>query len=121
MMGNISFAWGDKGGTSNKKDVQFYKNFEYDETTYNLFDNVYLFKDDDHEPHLGKIVKIWGLVSGAKMVKIIWFFHPLEIHKHLGSYRPSDKEVFLACGDNEVPGVADINPLVLSSFLMFLT
>jgi hypothetical protein len=121
MMGDISFAWGDKGGTSTKKDAQFYKNFKYDETAYNLFDDVYLFKDDDPEPYLGKIVKIWRHVSGAKMVKIIWFFHQSEICKHLGSYQPSEKEVFLACGDNEVPGVADVNPLVLSSFLMFLT
>lgn len=120
MKDNISFAWGDKGGTSAKKDVQFYKNFKYDEITYNLFDNVYLFKDDDLEPHLGKIVKIWGQVNGVKKVKIVWFLHPSEIHKHLGSYRPSEKEVFLACGENEVLGVADINPLVLSLFLMFL-
>lgn len=120
MKDNISFAWGVKGGMSKNKEVQFYKNFKYDEITYNLFDNVYLFKDDDPEPHFGKIMKIWS-AKGDRKVKIVWFFHPSEIGEHLGSYQPSEKEVFLACGGNEVPGVADINPLVLSPFLMFLT
>ncbi|KAF3334926.1 BAH domain-containing protein [Carex littledalei] len=110
MKDNISFTWGDKGGMSKSKEVQFYKNFKYDEITYNLFDNVYLFKDDDPEPHLGKIMKIWS-AKGDKKVKIVWFLHPSEIGEHLGSYQPSEKEVFLACGGNEVPGVADINPL----------
>lgn len=120
MKDNISFEWGDKGGMSKNKEAQFYKNFKYDEITYNLFDNVYLFKDDDPEPHLGKITKIWS-AKGDKRVKIVWFLHPSEIDKHLGSYQPSEKEVFLACGGNEVTGVTDINPLVLSPFLMFPT
>ncbi|KAJ1688207.1 hypothetical protein LUZ63_019597 [Rhynchospora breviuscula] len=111
MNDNISFAWGDKGGLSKSND-QFYKNFQYDGTTYNLFDNVYLFKHGDPEPHLGKIVRIWEQADGKKKVNIVWFLHPLEIHKYLRSYRPSEKEVFLACGENySLRGLADINPL----------
>ncbi|CAL4948791.1 unnamed protein product [Urochloa decumbens] len=111
MNGNseeIQFSWGKpkaKGGS--KMDTQFYVSFTLDNVKYSLYDCVYLFKDGDPEPYIGKIVKIWEQ-NQAKKVKILWFFLPNEIQKYLRGH-VMEKEIFLASGNGI--GLADINPL----------
>ncbi|VAH28023.1 unnamed protein product [Triticum turgidum subsp. durum] len=105
---NIQFSWGKKrakGGA--KMDTQFYGSFTFDNVKYLLYDCVYLFKNGESEPYIGKIVKIWQQ-NEAKKVKILWFFTPDEIRNYLrGSV--AENEIFLASGDGT--GLADINPL----------
>lgn len=105
---NIQFSWGNKrakGGA--KMDTQFYGSFTFDNVKYSLYDSVYLFKNGDPEPYIGKILKIWQQKQ-AKKVKILWFFSPDEIRSYL-SGPVAEKEIFLASGDGT--GLADINPL----------
>ncbi|KAL6652087.1 hypothetical protein ACP70R_011012 [Stipagrostis hirtigluma subsp. patula] len=105
----IQFSWGKlkaKGGV--KMDIHFYDSFTFDNVKYSLYDCVYLFKNGDPEPYIGKIVKIWEQKQ-AKKVKILWFFLPDEIQKYLGG-PVMEKEIFLASGDDT--GHADVNPLV---------
>ena len=87
--------------------------FTFDNVKYSLYDCVYLFKNGESEPYIGKIVKIWQQ-NEAKKVKILWFFTPDEIRNYLrGSV--AENEIFLASGDGT--GLADINPQVVCSFL----
>jgi hypothetical protein len=112
---NIQFSWGNKrakGGA--KMDTQFYGSFTFDNVKYSLYDSVYLFKNGDPEPYIGKILKIWQQKQ-AKKVKILWFFSPHEIRSYL-SGPVAEKEIFLASGDGT--GLADINPLVVFSFFI---
>ncbi|KAM0906890.1 hypothetical protein ACQ4PT_016486 [Festuca glaucescens] len=105
---NIQFSWGNKrakGGA--KMDTQFYGSFTFDNVKYSLYDCVYLFKNGEPEPYIGKILKIWQQ-NQAKKVKILWFFSPDEIRSYL-SGPVVEKEIFLASGDGT--GLADINPL----------
>ncbi|XP_006644356.1 protein ANTI-SILENCING 1-like [Oryza brachyantha] len=105
---NIQFSWGKKrakGGA--KMDTQFYDSFTFDNVKYSLYDNVYLFKSGESEPYIGKIIKIWQQ-NQVKKVKILWFFLPDEIKKHL-SGPVMEREIFLASGEGT--GLADINPL----------
>ncbi|KAL6842537.1 hypothetical protein ACP4OV_027381 [Aristida adscensionis] len=111
MYGNneqIQFSWGRcraKGGQ--KKDILFYESFTFDNVKYSLYDCVYLFKDGDPDPYVGKIMKMWEQ-NQVKKVKILWFFFPYEIQKYLEGPL-MEKEIFLACGDGV--GQSDINPL----------
>jgi hypothetical protein len=112
---NIQFSWGkkrSKGGA--KMDIQFYENFTFDNVKYSLYDCVYLFKNGEPEPYVGKVVKIWQQKQVRK-VKILWFFSPDEIRSYL-SGPVVEKEIFLASGDGT--GLADINPLVICSFFI---
>lgn len=105
---NIQFSWGKKrakGGA--KMDTQFYGSFTFDNVNYSLYDCVYLFKNGESEPYIGKIVKIWQQ-NEAKKVKILWFFTPDEIRNYLRG-PVAENEIFLASGDGT--GLADINPL----------
>ncbi|VAH43841.1 unnamed protein product [Triticum turgidum subsp. durum] len=105
---NIQFSWGKKrakGGA--KMDTQFYGSFTFDNVKYSLYDCVYLFKNGESEPYIGKIVKIWQQ-NEAKKVKILWFFTPDEIRNYLRG-PVAENEIFLASGDGT--GLADINPL----------
>ncbi|XP_062214815.1 protein ANTI-SILENCING 1 [Phragmites australis] len=104
----IQFSWGKlraKGGVN--MDTQFYESFTFDNVEYSLYDCVYLFKNGDPEPYVGKIVKIWQQ-NQAKKVKILWFFLPDEIRTYLGG-PVMEKEIFLASGEGI--GLANINPL----------
>ncbi|CAL0332998.1 unnamed protein product [Lupinus luteus] len=107
----LQFNWGKKRGIGGKKkDVQFYDSFTYDHVEYNLFDNVFLHKDDESDPYIGKIIKIWEHRDASKKVKVLWFFHPHEIRNFLeGIQSPCDNELFLASGEGA--GLANVNPL----------
>ncbi|MED6107443.1 hypothetical protein PIB30_014054 [Stylosanthes scabra] len=104
------FEWGKKRGFGGKKkDVKFYESFTYDGVEYTLFDSVYLYKEGEPEPYIGKLVKIWETADKAKKVKVLWFFRPCEIQNFLEGCEVRRNELFLACGDGV--GLANLNPL----------
>lgn len=109
---NLEFKWGKKRGTGgvNTK-VQFYESFTYDGLDYTLYDNVYLHKEGEPLPYLGKLIKIWETASQLKKVKVLWFFQPSEISNYLFVELAHPNEVFLASGEGV--GLANINPLVI--------
>ncbi|CAM8892329.1 unnamed protein product [Rhodiola kirilowii] len=104
----LEFKWGTKGGVGGKnKEVQFYRSFNYDGVEYELFDCVYLWKDNEAEPFIGKIIKIWQ--DKSKKVKILWFFKPSEILNFLEDVPTEVNELFLGSGEGS--GLANVNPL----------
>ncbi|KAI4380184.1 hypothetical protein MLD38_006403 [Melastoma candidum] len=106
----IEFKWGEKRSLGGKRrDVQFYNSFFYDGIWYNLYDSVYLYKEGEAEPYVGKVIKIWENPDKSKKVKILWLFHPREISNHLGGTQVLRYELFLATGEGA--GLANVNPL----------
>ncbi|KAK4854552.1 hypothetical protein QYF36_025777 [Acer negundo] len=107
---NPEFKWGKKRGIGGKKkDVQFYGSFTYDGVEYTLYDCVYMYKEDEAEPYIGKLIKIWEHSDKTKRVKVLWFFRPCEIANFLGNDQALENELFLACGEGA--GLVNINPL----------
>lgn len=107
---NLEFEWGKKRGKGGKKkDVQFYESFTYDGVGYTLYDNVYLHKEGEPLPYLGKLVKIWENPDKSKKVKVLWFFQQFEISNYLVVELTHQNEVFLASGEGV--GLFNINPL----------
>ncbi|XP_075642193.1 protein ANTI-SILENCING 1 [Castanea sativa] len=107
---NLEFEWGKKRGVGGKKkDVQFYETFTYDGVEYSLYDSVYLYKEGEPDPYVGKIIKIWENSDKTKKVKILWFFRPCEIQNFLGNEDSAENELFLASGEGV--GLANVNPL----------
>ncbi|WCJ29838.1 hypothetical protein M5689_011442 [Euphorbia peplus] len=107
---NVEFKWGIKRGVGGKKkDIQFYESFMYDLVEYRLYDSVYMYMENEPEPFVGKIIKIWETSDKAKKVKILWFFRPCEISNYLEDNPVSENELFLASGKGA--GLANINPL----------
>lgn len=115
---SLEFKWGKKKGKGGKKkDVQFYGSFAYDGEEYALFDSVYLYNEDEPEPYIGKIIKIWEHGDKTKKVKILWFFRPCEISNFIGADEASENELFLASGEGV--GLCNINPLVIELLIYF--
>ncbi|XVE53703.1 hypothetical protein DITRI_Ditri03aG0023800 [Diplodiscus trichospermus] len=107
---NLEFKWGKKRGNGGrKKDVQFYESFAYDGVAYTLYDNVYLHKQGESFPYLGKLVKIWENPDKSKKVKVLWFFQPFEISHYLVAELTHANEVLLASGEGV--GLTNTNPL----------
>lgn len=107
----LEFTWGRKrsvGGPNNS--VQFYDSFTYDGVEYFLYDCVYMWADDQTEPYIGKLVKIWETASHKKKAKVVWFFRPVEIKHWLGETKPLKSEIFLANGEGK--GLFNLNLLV---------
>ena len=114
----VQFAWGQKRGRGKELNVQFYSSFTYDGIGYSLYDSVYLHKEGEPEPFIGKLIKMWEQLGNRKRVKILWFFRPLEIRNFLGEKdNPLQNELFLACGQGV--GVSDVNPLVYFNPLIY--
>ncbi|XP_057957391.1 protein ANTI-SILENCING 1 [Malania oleifera] len=106
----LDFKWNKKRGVGGKKkEIQFYESFTYDGIDYALYDCVYLYKEGEPEPYIGKLIKIWELPDKTKKVKILWFFRPLEVSNWLGEERTLENELFLASGEGV--GLANVNPL----------
>ncbi|KAI5394059.1 protein ANTI-SILENCING 1 isoform X1 [Lathyrus oleraceus] len=107
----LEFKWGIKRGKGGKKrDIQFYESFTLNGVDYSLFDTVYLKSGAQPEPHIGKIIKIWGTPSDkTRKIKIQRFIRPCEISKLLTGIKIYYNELFLSCGD--CTGLALINPL----------
>ncbi|KAK9102632.1 hypothetical protein Sjap_019886 [Stephania japonica] len=107
---NLGFSWGKKRGIGGKKkEVQFYESFTFDGDEYSLFDCVYLYKDGEPEPYIGKIIKIWEQPQNKKKIKVLWFFRPIEVKNWLQDFEPQENEIFLASGEGV--GLANINPV----------
>ncbi|KAL9338886.1 hypothetical protein Peur_067901 [Populus x canadensis] len=106
----IEFKWCKKRGVGGKKkDVQFYESFFYDGVDYTLYDSVYMYKEGEPEPYIGKLIKIWENADKTKKVKVLWFFRPHEISNYLGDEKTLKNELFLASGEGV--GNANVNPL----------
>ncbi|KAL0323847.1 UNVERIFIED_CONTAM: protein ANTI-SILENCING 1 [Sesamum calycinum] len=104
------FKWGKKRGIGGRKsDVQFYESFTYDGLDYSLYDCVYMHKQGEREPYVGKLVKIWENADKSKKIKVQWFFRPSEITYYLRDAEVLENELFFASGDGN--GLANINPL----------
>ncbi|CAK8568805.1 unnamed protein product [Lathyrus sativus] len=104
------FKWGKKKGFGGKnREVTFYESFIYDGVAYTLYDSVYLYKEDEPEPFVGKIIRIWESGNKKKRVKVLWFFRPCEILNFLEGYEAGENELFLAAGEGL--GLANVNPL----------
>lgn len=107
------FKWGKKRGVGGpKKDIRFYESFTYDGIDYTLYDCVYLYKEGEPAPYIGKLVKIWEQPNHKRKIKVHWFFRPIEILNWLGGDIALEKEIFLASGEGV--GLANINPLVMN-------
>lgn len=109
---NVEFCWGVKRNKGVKgKDIQFYDSFTYDGVEYSSYDCVYVHKEGEPEPYIGKIMKIWDdLKLKKKRIKVWWFFRPIEIHNfYEGDCSPANKELFLASGEGK--GVFNVNLL----------
>lgn len=117
---NLEFEWGKKRGVGGKKkDVQFYESFTYDGVVYALYDCVYLYKEGEPDPYIGKLIKIWENADKTKKVKVLWFFRPCEILSYLGVEDTAENELFLASGDGV--GLANVNPLVIELWIKYFS
>ncbi|KAF9681150.1 hypothetical protein SADUNF_Sadunf06G0195600 [Salix dunnii] len=107
---NIKFKWGKQRGVGGKKkDVKFYESFSYDGVEYALYDSVYMYKEGETEPYIGKLIKIWENADKTKKVKVLWFFRPHEISHYLRDEKTPENELFLASGEGV--GSTNVNPL----------
>lgn len=113
-----AFKWEKKRGLGGKnKDVRFYDSFNYDGVGYALYDCVYMHKQGEPMPYIGKLVKIWETAEGLRKVKVQWFFRPSEISYYLKDAKVLENELFFASGDGK--GLANLNPLVISKLIAF--
>lgn len=108
---NSEFRWGVKRGAGAKgKEIQFYDSFTYEGVEYSRYDCVYIHKDGESDPYIGKIIKIWDdRKDKKKKMKVLWFFRPIEIRNWVDVESTTDREIFLACGEGK--GVFNINVL----------
>lgn len=106
----LEFKWGKPRGVGVKnKNVRFYESFTYDGVDYALYDSVFLFKEGEPEPFIGKLIKIWESADKSKKVRVLWYFRPCEILNFLDGYETLENELFLASGEGL--GLANVNPL----------
>ncbi|CAN4080271.1 unnamed protein product [Withania somnifera] len=93
------FSWGAKGGGS----------FTYDGIEFNLYDCVYVWRRDESEPDIGRIVKVWETETRKRIVKVVWFFRPTEVTHWLDNIKVLRNELFLASGEGT--GLSNCNPV----------
>ncbi|XXG55998.1 hypothetical protein AAC387_Pa03g3535 [Persea americana] len=104
------FKWGEMIPSAKNGEVKFYKSFAFDGEVYSLYDCVYIHTEDEPEPYIGKLVKIWEKRNHGRRIKILWFFRPIEILNWLKDDDLTQKnEIFLACGEGL--GLTNVNPL----------
>lgn len=109
---DLEFKWCKKKGVGGKnKEIQFYESFRFDGVDYSLYDSVYLYKEGDPDPYIGKLVKLWENTNKTKKAKVLWFFRPCEIQNYLENEEVHENELFLASGEGA--GLTNINPLVI--------
>ncbi|KAG8391073.1 hypothetical protein BUALT_Bualt01G0149900 [Buddleja alternifolia] len=101
---DLQFCWGQKKGTAN-----LYESFTLDGIEYSLYDCVYMWRTDQAEPDIGKLVRIWETDGHERKVEVVWFFRPTEIAHWLGDIKPLQKEIFLACGQGK--DLSNVDPL----------
>ncbi|XP_026408633.1 protein ANTI-SILENCING 1-like isoform X2 [Papaver somniferum] len=109
---NLEFKWLKKRGIGGRrKEVQFYDSFVFDSEEYSLYDCVYMYKDGEPGPYIGKLIKIWEQPGNLKKVKVLWFFRPIEVVNYIGDEEVPENELFLASGKQDSRGLTNINPL----------
>ncbi|XP_070051487.1 protein ANTI-SILENCING 1-like isoform X5 [Nicotiana tomentosiformis] len=109
---NPNFSWGvKKGKGALNKGVQFYKSFTYEGVDFSLYDCVYMCRPDEDEPDIGKVVKIWETAQKKRMVKVVWFFRPIEVTHWLCNIKLLDNELLLASGEGI--GLSNCNRVIL--------
>ncbi|CAA0808975.1 nucleic acid binding [Striga hermonthica] len=101
---DIQFFWGIVKGVHT-----FYESFTLDGIKYTLYDCVYMHRDGQAEPDIGKLVNIWETENSEKKVEVVWFFRPTEIASWLGEVKPLQRELFLASGHGK--GLSNLSPL----------
>ncbi|GFP93937.1 hypothetical protein PHJA_001538000 [Phtheirospermum japonicum] len=101
---DLQFCWGLKKGV-----ITLYESFTLDGIKYSLYDCVYMWRNNQAEPDIGKLVRIWETESREKKVEVVWFFRPVEIANWLGDIKPLRREIFLACGHGK--GLSNLAPL----------
>ncbi|KAL6570281.1 hypothetical protein OROMI_014795 [Orobanche minor] len=101
---DLQFCWGLRKGA-----YTFYESFTLDDVKYTLYECVYMWRDGQSEPDIGKLVRIWETESHEKKVEVVWFFRPIEIVNWLGDIKPLQREIFLACGHGK--GLSNLAPL----------
>ncbi|KAF8034623.1 hypothetical protein BT93_C0817 [Corymbia citriodora subsp. variegata] len=107
---DIGFKWGRKGRPGGKdREAQFYESFHFDGVEYARYDCVYLYKEGEPEPFVGKLIKIWETPTKLRRAKVLWFFRPCEITNYLGTEQLLENELLLASGEGV--GLANVNPL----------
>ncbi|KAK2974351.1 hypothetical protein RJ640_021207 [Escallonia rubra] len=107
---DIEFRWGcNKRIGGPNKDIQFFDSFTYDGVEYYVYDCVYMWRGNEAEPDIGKLVKMWETASHKKRVNIVWFFRPIEVRNWLEDVELLENEIFLASGEGK--GLLNHNPL----------
>ncbi|GER28523.1 nucleic acid binding [Striga asiatica] len=101
---DIQFCWGIRKGVRT-----LYESFTLDDIKYTLYDCVYMHRDGQAEPDIGKLVNIWETENSEKIVEVVWFFRPTEIANWLGDVKPLQREIFLASGHGK--GLSNLSPL----------
>eukprot|EP01018_Ginkgo_biloba_P017903 Gb_32411 [translate_table: standard] len=102
-LNKYEFCWGARASGSQRKNITFYESFFHDGIEYSSYDCVYLHKEGEPEPYIGKILKIWeDRAEGRNKMKVLWFFRPIEIPKWLeDDSNPAHNEIFLASGQGK--------------------
>ncbi|KAJ1396382.1 RNA-binding domain superfamily [Sesbania bispinosa] len=104
------FKWGKvKGHGGKQREVNFFESFTYDGVEYSLYDSVFLHKEGEPEPFIGKLIKIWENPDKSKKAKVLWYFRPCEIQNFLEGCETLHNELFLASGEGV--GLSNVNPL----------
>ncbi|XP_057838508.2 protein ANTI-SILENCING 1 isoform X2 [Cryptomeria japonica] len=102
------FRWGPKARMTQENNLVYYESFFFEGTEYSCFDSIYLYKEGEPEPYIGKILEVWeDQLENRNKMKVLWFFRPIEIPKWLeDESKPAHKEIFLASGKGK--GVTNV-------------
>jgi len=106
-----AFHWGKKREQRVTTKEVHYESFTYDGIEYFLYDCVYLSKEGEPEPYIGKLIRIWENPNKGRRVLVLWFFRPSDISNYLGCQNVLENELFLASGNGV--GLANENSLVM--------
>ncbi|KAK1416806.1 hypothetical protein QVD17_25923 [Tagetes erecta] len=110
VWGDNEFRWGRRGRIATKNPyIQYYESFTYDGVEYFLYDSVYFSSECQQGTHIGKIVKMYETPRLKKMVKVVWYFRPMEVQRWLRGVCYLHNELFLASGEGI--GLSNFNPV----------
>ncbi|XP_076924364.1 protein ANTI-SILENCING 1-like [Bidens hawaiensis] len=110
LPGDIEFIWGHKTRLGKQNpNFQHYESFTLDGIDYFLYDSVYMWCGNQKPPYVAKIIDMYETPRLKKMVKIVWYFRPIEAQKWLQGACYLNNELFLALGEGN--GVCNFNPV----------
>nr|KYP59583.1 hypothetical protein KK1_015019 [Cajanus cajan] len=106
---SLGFKWGTKMGVDVKnKDIQYYESFVLEGVEYFLYDCVYMQTTGFLETSIAKLLKIYERPTREKVVRVVWYFRPVEIRNYLAQYQPRWDELFLASGEGHKGAANDV-------------